>query len=120
MEDKQMNELVFKNTIEFANWATDKEIFNMEFLGTLGGRKSQNCFEADIEKNGVYLISIEKSEKEIFLKSFDDLTEWKEKNKVTDLFNNGLSDIYVGFNQFIAQNDGQEIQIYIDAIYCSL
>jgi hypothetical protein len=120
MEDKQMNELEFKNTIEFANWANDKEIFNMEYLGTLGGRKSQNCFEADIEKNGVYLICIEKSEKEIFLKSFDDLIEWQEKNKVTDLINNGLSDIYVGFNQFVAQKDGQIIMIYIDAVSCSL
>lgn len=115
-----MNEMVFKNTIEFANWAGDKEIFNMEYLGTLGGRESQNFFEADIEKNEVYLVCIEKSEKEIFFESLDDLTEWQEKNKISDLINNGLSDIYVGFNQFVAQKGGHEIQIYIDAVSCSL
>lgn len=76
-----MNELEFKNAVEFANWANDKEILNLEYLGTLGGRKSENCFEADIEKNGVYLICIEKSEKEIFFENFDDLTKWQEKIK---------------------------------------
>lgn len=115
-----MNELEFKNTAEFANWANGKEIFNLEYLGTLGGRKSQNCFEADIEKNGVYLICIEKSETEIFLNSFKELSDWQGKTEVTDLINNGLSDIFVGFNQFVAQSDGQEIWIYIDAVSCSL
>lgn len=115
-----MNELEFKNTAEFTNWANDKEIFNLEYLGTLGGRKNQNCFEADIEKKGVYLICIEKSETEIFLNSLEELSDWQGKNEVTDLINNGLSDIFVGFNQFIAQSDGNEIQIYIDAVSCSL
>ncbi|WP_126981255.1 hypothetical protein [Acetobacterium bakii] len=115
-----MNELVFKNTLEFADWSSGKEIFNMEYLGSLDGHKSQNCFEVDIEKNGVYLIGIEKSEKELFFKSAEDLSKWTEVNKVADLINNGLSDIYVGFNQFDCLKDGQEIRIYIDSVACSL
>lgn len=110
-----MNEWVFKNTAEFANWSRDQEICSIEYLGTPGGRKSQNCFEVDIEKKDTQLVCIEKNANELFFISKDEMDHWIELYEATDVINNGLSDIYIGFNVFQCKIGGFSITLVIDA-----
>lgn len=110
-----MNELGFKNTLEFANWSRDQEICSIEYLGTPGGRKSQNCFEVDIEKKDTQLVCIEKNANELFFISKDEMDHWIKLYEATDVTNNGLSDVFVGFNIFQCKTGKSEMTLYIDA-----
>jgi hypothetical protein len=110
-----MNELGFKSTVEFSNWSRDQEIYNIEYLGTLDGQKSQNCFEIDIEKKVTQLVCIETNANELFFISKDEMDQWIALNKATDVVNNGLSDVFVGFNIFQCKTGESEMTLYIDA-----
>ncbi|AFA47908.1 ubiquitin family protein [Acetobacterium woodii] len=110
-----MDELRFKSTVEFANWARDQEIYTIEYLSILDGRKSQNCFEVDIEKKDTQLVCIEKNAHELFFSNKDEMDRWTEFNEATDVVNDGLSDVFVGFNVFQCKTGEVEMTLYIDA-----
>ncbi|PKL77476.1 MAG: hypothetical protein CVV25_14455 [Ignavibacteriae bacterium HGW-Ignavibacteriae-4] len=110
-----MNELEFKSTAEFADWSRDQEICSIEYLDAQGGRKSQNCFEVDIEKKDTQLVCIENNANECFFMSKDEMDLWIKLSEATDVVNNGLSDVFVGFNVFLCKTGKFEMTLYIDA-----
>ena len=105
----------FKNSCEFAKWKADKEIYNMEYLGTLSGKKCQVCFEVDIENEGTQLVCINKSANELFFISQVEMDDWMKNNNAMVIVNNGYSDLFVGYNEFQCKVADIEISCYIDA-----
>jgi hypothetical protein len=110
-----MKEYVFKNALEFADWSRENEIFNMEYLGSLGGRKSQNCFGVDIEKKETLIICIEKKVNDQFFMNKEEMNLWIELCGATDVMNFGLSQLFIGFNIFKCKLGGREMNCYIEA-----
>lgn len=105
----------FNNSHEFANWKSNKEIYNMEYLGTLSGRKSQVCFEVSIEKEEPQLVCININANELFFISKIELNEWLINNHARDVINQGFSDIYPGFNEFSCRTREIETICYVDS-----
>lgn len=110
-----MEEHNFKNSCEFAEWSNDMDIYNMEYLGTLSGRKSQVCFEVDIRNVEKQLVCIDKSACELFFISQEEVEDWYINNKVLDVVNNGYSEVFIGFNEFLCKCGSLDITCYVDA-----
>lgn len=110
-----MEEHNFKNSCEFAEWSNDMDIYNMEYLGTLSGRKSQVCFEVDIRNTEKQLVCIDKSACELFFISQEEMEEWVINNEVSDIINTGYSDVFIGFNEFSCKRGVNEMTCFIDA-----
>lgn len=110
-----MKEINFESSSAFLDWKADKEIFGMEYLGTLNGRKSQVCFEVNIENEETQLICINKSANELFFISKEEMNEWLINNQAKDIINQGFSDIYTGFNEFCCTLDDLVMVCFIDS-----
>lgn len=99
-KEKMVVEHNFNSSHEFVRWKSDKEIYNIEYLGTLSGKKSQVYFEVHINNDDSQLVCININANELFFISKEELNDWFIANQAREIINNGYSDIFSGFNEF--------------------
>lgn len=55
-------------------------------------------------------------ESELFFMHLQDILDWNRRNGIKDFYNNGSSDLYEGFNEFVCCKNGHSTTVYVDSV----